>query len=703
MSEQSHFGPADTPVPHSGASRMPLTNRSSSKDQSLVVASVAISAIALAGFVGRILRIPFLFTFGVGGAPMSMNTALCFLLVGGGLWFRVTGRPRWARGSALALLAISTVLLAQAVFRRDFGLSYLRWHSLQITHDIYAGRLAPSASIALFLAALALLFIGHKRCPPVILAFFAAGILLIGLLPQLSRLIDIGAVWYWASFHGVAMPSSIGFLVLGLGLLCWLAANYGEVGLSSALIAAAAAVAGAVATETTVGITELHTANTWVAQELKIELNLEHLIGALSRMDSSVRSYAATGDEEFARRMSGHRAEVMGQYQSLAQVVANDPGQEQEMRKLQPFIDRKLAVAAAIADARSRGGLSAAARLIEQNSETERRELDAVVGDLREEENALLTTREQTTRHAEGNTKAIRIVGALVSLVFLGLAIGLARRASRLQDASSRALLQLQTQLIERNAALEVETRRAQEANRLKSVFLANMSHELRTPLNGILGFTQLLLDPRTGPLNTEQQECLNDVQSSGRHLLQLINNLLDLAKIEAGRMELDLDVFSVGESINEVSRVLSPLLAAKKISYSSEVELPDDTVTLDPGKFRQILYNLISNAIKFTDENGRVGVKVRPIDADRFSLCVSDSGIGIAPENLKLLFVDFQQLDSGTNRRQQGTGLGLALTKRIVELHGGSIGAESELGVGTVFTAILPRMTKVGAPAAQT
>lgn len=252
-------------------------------------------------------------------------------------------------------------------------------------------------------------------------------------------------------------------------------------------------------------------------------------------------------------------------------------------------------------------------------------------------------------------------------------------------------LKELQQQLLERNAALEVETRRAHDANRLKSEFLANMSHELRTPLNGIIGFSTFLRSEKPGPLNADQKEFLGDVLNSGRHLLQLITDLLDLAKIEAGKLELSLEPFSLRAAMAEVSGVLRPLIDEKQLTFESSIEIDTDEVTLDLRKFRQLLYNLLSNAIKFNGAGGRVIIQVRPHGVTHFALRVTDTGIGIKSEDLGRLFVEFQQLETGASRRFQGTGLGLALTKKIVTLHGGTIHVDSEYGLGSTFTVVFP------------
>lgn len=228
-----------------------------------------------------------------------------------------------------------------------------------------------------------------------------------------------------------------------------------------------------------------------------------------------------------------------------------------------------------------------------------------------------------------------------------------------------------------------------QDANRMKSEFLANMSHELRTPLNGIIGFSEFLLDGKAGKLNDRQHEFMGDVLTSGKHLLRLINDVLDLSKIEAGRMDLLPETFAVAGAVEEVCSIASNAVPGKRIHLRQSVSPDVASVTLDRHRFNQILFNLVSNALKFTDE-GTVDVKVSR-SGDELQLQVIDTGIGMSPEDLPKLFVEFQQLDSGASRRHQGTGLGLALTRRIAELQGGSVRVESKPGRGSTFTVLLP------------
>lgn len=233
------------------------------------------------------------------------------------------------------------------------------------------------------------------------------------------------------------------------------------------------------------------------------------------------------------------------------------------------------------------------------------------------------------------------------------------------------------------------------EANRLKSEFLANMSHELRTPLNGIIGFSQFLSDEKPGKLNDKQKEYLSDVLTSAKHLLHLINDVLDLSKVEAGKMTLFPEEISLSKAVDEILATILPLAEKKSIMLRADISASLGQVFLDPQKLRQVFYNLLSNAVKFTNDGGNIEIIGIPLAQDRFQIQVRDNGIGIRKEDFPRLFREFEQLDSGAARRFGGTGLGLALTKKIVEFQGGTIGVESEPGKGSVFTVELPRRMK--------
>jgi PAS domain S-box-containing protein len=247
-----------------------------------------------------------------------------------------------------------------------------------------------------------------------------------------------------------------------------------------------------------------------------------------------------------------------------------------------------------------------------------------------------------------------------------------------------------------KSVQLEAQNRRIRESSRLKSEFLANMSHELRTPLNSIIGFADLLHDGEVPADSPQHREFLSDILKSGRHLLQLINDVLDLAKVEAGKLEFRPEPLDLTLLAGEVTTVVRGIAAAKQIEVHVGIDEAVSEITGDPGRLKQILYNYMSNALKFTPEGGKVWLRARPEGSEQFRLEVEDTGIGISPSDLSRLFVEFQQLDTGTTKRHAGTGLGLALTKRIVEGQNGTVGVTSLPGRGSVFFAVLPRHLKV-------
>ncbi len=248
----------------------------------------------------------------------------------------------------------------------------------------------------------------------------------------------------------------------------------------------------------------------------------------------------------------------------------------------------------------------------------------------------------------------------------------------------------LEQRIAEKTARLQNAVLALEQANKMKSEFLANMSHELRTPLNAIIGFAEVLRDKISGDLNEEQTEFVYDIHSSGLHLLQMINDILDLSKIEAGKLELQYETFSVPEAIEDVHTILKGLASKKRLELKTTMLTDVKNIEADRVKFKQILYNLLSNAIKFTPENGKITVETCVTD-DTLQVSVSDTGIGMKPEDQEKIFKEFWQADSSFSRKYEGTGLGLALTKRIVEMHGGNIWFESEYGKGSIFYFALP------------
>ena len=250
-------------------------------------------------------------------------------------------------------------------------------------------------------------------------------------------------------------------------------------------------------------------------------------------------------------------------------------------------------------------------------------------------------------------------------------------------DEQNQELRSRQRKLVEKTREVEV-------ASRLKSEFLANMSHELRTPLNVIIGFSELMLDQVPGPVNKKQRECLEDILSSGRHLLVLIDQVLDLSKIESGRTELKLAEVALSVVIESLKNTMLPILKPKRQKLDIEIEESLPAVNADKAKLRQVFFNLLSNSSRFTPEGGRIEIKAVK-NGTHCRVSVSDNGIGIKKEDQERIFEPFCQLDSTPARGNNGTGLGLVVVKQIVEKHGGQVWVESEYGKGSRFSFTIP------------
>jgi len=275
----------------------------------------------------------------------------------------------------------------------------------------------------------------------------------------------------------------------------------------------------------------------------------------------------------------------------------------------------------------------------------------------------------------------------------IGEGLGPALKNAQLHRALQEKTRQLDAQnkeLVEKQEKLVEKTKEVEKASQAKSEFLAHMSHELRTPLNVVIGFSQLMLDNIPGEINEEQRQCLNEILNSGEHLLNLINDVLDLSKIESGKVGLKLADITLTKVIESLTSTVMPMLAPRKQSLDVELEEGLPPIYADKAKLKQVLLNLLSNATKFTPDGGRLKIEaVR--EGDWCQVSVVDNGTGIKKEDQERIFEPFSQLDTTPAKESSGTGLGLAIVKKIIEKHGGQVWVESEYEKGSRFTFTLP------------
>ncbi|MEH1863551.1 MAG: ATP-binding protein [Nostoc sp.] len=256
---------------------------------------------------------------------------------------------------------------------------------------------------------------------------------------------------------------------------------------------------------------------------------------------------------------------------------------------------------------------------------------------------------------------------------------------------SNEKLIRKNQELERQQEQIQIQNFKLLEASRLKSHFLATMSHELRTPMNAIIGFSQILLRPKFGQLSNQQADMVERILNNGKHLLMLLNEVLDFSKLEIGRLDLKAEIFDVSKVINLAVGEMRSLADAKKLSLLVQTDLQNPLIFNDPVRIRQILTNLLSNAIKFTD-SGEIWVEVKELPTNKVVIIVRDTGIGIAYRDFKRIFEAFRQVDQTITRKYSGTGLGLAIVDSLVRMMGGKIFLESKLGIGSTFKIELPR-----------
>jgi signal transduction histidine kinase len=453
----------------------------------------------------------------------------------------------------------------------------------------------------------------------------------------------------------------------------------------------------------------------WDISQLEEAANkVSHAHDILDRLDDFLFAFedsvtASRGLDPNSLRL--HEQSVQSMQSTLNDVVrltSDSPSQQQHIGPLKDSLDQVIALQRRRLElSESQGSQAGDAMYFAAGGREIGDQIQRVISDMKSEERSLLS---RSTNQARLRTQ--RAAFALIACALLGFGIlaavfyhlereigrrqlsesGLSqlnREVQRMNEELEETILNRTSQLAEANSRLAHQNEELSRASKLKSEFLARMSHEFRTPLNAIIGFSDLLAEEGEGPLGQAYAGYVRQVSEGAHHLLALINDILDLSRIEAGRIELRHEEFAACDAVSEVLSVIGPLAEAKKIHPRCDAG-PGVFAYGDRTRFKQILYNLLSNAVKFTPVGGNVHVSAEP-DYGEIRFSVSDTGIGIAPEEQTAIFEEFRQVGPATHGVKEGAGLGLTITKRLVELHGGRIWVESTPGEGSRFLFTIP------------
>lgn len=424
---------------------------------------------------------------------------------------------------------------------------------------------------------------------------------------------------------------------------------------------------------------------------------LESLRSMVTDGESGMRGYILTGDLAALGPYQKDLNDIDNRYDRLRILSSgsDDPALRQRLAALKPLLDERRAELGKILQLKHEQGLDAAKdNYLAGKGRALHEQLRRIIDSLQQGEGSAL---ELAIAKTEASRKQARL--AIAAGVILGLSMTVASFLVIRRDLIHRGIAD--DTLRQMNLDLQAASARAQQSDRIKSAFLATMSHELRTPLNSIIGFSGILFQELAGPLNAEQKKQLSMVRESSRHLLALVNDVLDISKVEAGQLKVLQVPFQITESLTRSVGLVAPLAEKKGLTLMTRIAGDLGEVVSDKRRLEQILINLLSNAVKFT-ETGQITLTAERVDdylqeedgapQQIMRLQVEDTGVGISPEDMPTLFQPFRQIEDRVDKPHEGTGLGLAISQRLLALMGGRISVESKVGQGSIFTVILPR-----------
>jgi signal transduction histidine kinase/DNA-binding response OmpR family regulator len=405
----------------------------------------------------------------------------------------------------------------------------------------------------------------------------------------------------------------------------------------------------------------------------------------------AARDYGLTGQERYLAQVEGHIQGVYDELATIQALTADNPEQQQRVERINKRLDARFgAVRRFLREAHDGEDRNIVAREFVDRVDKMETALP-LIREMPEEELRLLGERTARQRSSVQATIGLSAVLMLLIAGLLATVYVLVARDSATRRLSAEALSRLNQELEQANRELTIRNEEIQHANKMKSRFLASMSHELRTPLNAIIGFSELLDSETAGAVNEKQKRFLGHIRTGARHLLQLINDILDLAKVEAGQLQIFPEDAMMRDLLSEILPIVGPMAALKKITLEHPFASEPVAVHADRIRLKQVIYNLLSNAIKFTPEGGTVRITAAE-DGERYRFAVIDTGVGIRPEDQELIFEEFRQVSESTKGVREGTGLGLAITRRLVEQHGGTLSVESSYGAGSTFYFTMPK-----------